>query len=172
MKRFIYPSPFPTPPIERQLPEEQVSLGPFTLAEAVRIFWSLKSLDLDMSLTVNYATEYGDPLNIKAHYNDLHPSADSIAAREPYRRCTAPPLSILTMERDQYTPHYGFTLEYPIMLPQENPSDDYADRMFAFPLDIYFGEELVLLSSHSLYGPDHLLDLAGTVPITIFSLSR
>ena len=86
MKRFIYPSPFPTPPIERQLPEEQVSLGPFTLAEAVRIFWSLKSLDLDMSLTVNYATEYGDPLNIKAHYNDLHPSADSIAAREPIHR--------------------------------------------------------------------------------------
>ena len=40
--------------------------------------------------------------------------------------------------------------------------------MFAFPLDIYFGEELVLLSSHSLYGPDYLLDLAGTVPITIF----
>ena len=153
MKRFIYPSPFPTPPIERQLPEEQVSLGPFTLAEAVRIFWSLKSLDLDMSLTVNYATEYGDPLNIKAHYNDLHPSADSIAAREPYRRCTAPPLSILTMERDQYTPHYGFTLEYPIMLPQENPSDDYADRMFAFPLDIYFGEELVYCRAIPFTGP-------------------
>ena len=84
MKRFIYPSPFPTPPVEKQLPEEQVSLGPFTLAEAVRIFWSLKSLDLDMSLTVNYATEGGEPLNIEARYNDLHPSADSNAgARLP-----------------------------------------------------------------------------------------
>lgn len=54
------------------------------------------------------------------------------------------------------------------MLPEENPPEDYAERMFAFPLNIYFGEELLLLSSSALYGPEHLLDLYSKVPITIF----
>ena len=168
MKRFIYPSPFPTPPVEKQLPEEQVSLGPFTLAEAVRIFWSLKSLDLDMSISVKYSagdTVYAD---VDERYDDLRPSANCTASLEPYKRCAANGVSLLAMEREKYTPHYGFTVYYPIMLPEENPPEDYAERMFAFPLNIYFGEDLMLLSSSALYGPEHLLDLYSKVPITIF----
>ena len=57
---------------------------------------------------------------------------------------------------------------YPVMLPEENPPEDYAERMFAFPLNIYFGEDLLLLSSSALYGPEHLLDLHAKVPVTIF----
>ena len=156
MKRFVFPSPFPTPPKEEAVAEGETALGPFTLAEAVRVFWSLKSLG---------DTVYAD---VDERYDDLRPSANCTASLEPYKRCAANGVSLLAMEREKYTPHYGFTVYYPIMLPEENPPEDYAERMFAFPLNIYFGEDLMLLSSSALYGPEHLLDLYSKVPITIF----
>ena len=63
MKSFVFPAPFPTPPKEGAVAEGETALGPFTLAEAVRVFWSLKSLDLDMSISVKYSagdTVYAD----------------------------------------------------------------------------------------------------------------
>ncbi len=168
MKSFVFPSPFPIPPKEEAVAEDETALGPFTLAEAVRVFWSLKSLDLDMSISVKYSagdTVYAD---VDERYDDLRPAANCTASLEPYKRCAANGVSLLAMEREKYTPHYGFTVYYPIMLPEENPPGDYAERMFAFPLNIYFGEDLLLLSSSALYGPEHLLDLYSKVPITIF----
>lgn len=168
MKSFVFPSPFPIPPKEEAVAEGETALGPFTLAEAVRVFWSLKSLDLDMSISVKYSagdTVYAD---VDERYDDLRPAANCTASLEPYKRCAANGVSLLAMEREKYTPHYGFTVYYPIMLPEENPPEDYAERMFAFPLNIYFGEDLLLLSSSALYGPEHLLDLYSKVPITIF----
>ena len=168
MKSFVFPAPFPTPPKEGAVAEGETALGPFTLAEAVRVFWSLKSLDLDMSISVKYSagdTVYAD---VDERYDDLRPSANCTASLDPYKRCAANSVSLLEMERAKYTPHYGFTVSYPIMLPEENPPEDYAERMFAFPLNIYFGEDLLLLSSSALYGPEHLIDLYSKVPITIF----
>lgn len=168
MKSFVFPSPFPIPPKEEAVAEGETALGPFTLAEAVRVFWSLKRLDLDMSISVKYSagdTVYAD---VDERYDDLRPAANCTASLEPYKRCAANGVSLLAMEREKYTPHYGFTVYYPIMLPEENPPEDYAERMFAFPLNIYFGEDLLLLSSSALYGPEHLLDLYSKVPITIF----
>lgn len=168
MKSFVFPAPFPAPPKEEAVAEGETALGPFTLAEAVRVFWSLKSLELDMSVSVKYSagnTVYAD---IDERYDDLRPSAGCTASLEPYRRCAANRVTLLEMEREKYTPHYGFTVYYPVMLPEENPPEDYAERMFAFPLNIYFGEDLLLLSSSALYGPEHLLDLHAKVPVTIF----
>lgn len=87
MKSFVFPAPFPTPPKEGAVAEGETALGPFTLAEAVRVFWSLKSLDLDMSISVKYSagdTVYAD---VDERYDDLRPSANCTASLDPYKRC-------------------------------------------------------------------------------------
>lgn len=84
---FVFPAPFPTPPKEGAVAEGETALGPFTLAEAVRVFWSLKSLDLDMSISVKYSagdTVYAD---VDERYDDLRPSANCTASLDPYKRC-------------------------------------------------------------------------------------
>lgn len=79
----------PSRPLRKKGPSPRAKRrsGPFTLAEAVRVFWSLKSLDLDMSISVKYSagdTVYAD---VDERYDDLRPSANCTASLDPYKRC-------------------------------------------------------------------------------------
>ena len=166
MKRFIYPSPFPTPPQEGTLQEGETALGPFTLAEAVRVFWSLKRLDLDMTVSATYSVNGELRAQVNEHYNDLYINPQTCAAQEPYFRIL-PKTMFLEMMRTDTAPQHGFSVGYPVMLPQSSPTNDYALRQFIFPLQIYFGTDMLLLSSSACYGDEYLLQLYATVPITI-----
>ena len=170
MKNFIFSSPFPFDVQEEYINPLDTYLGPYTFSEAVEVFWNLQKLEivLESNARVAYNDESEDNVFIEnndKYFSDI-PDASCYAHFEPYTRGRRVGTYYLYQIPEGVAPHNMFNICRPVLLPS-SANVSFAEREFAFPLMVYFGNTSHILSSSICYGDDEHLDLMGLVPITI-----
>ena len=170
MKSYIFSSPFPFNVQEEYINPLDTYLGPYTLSEAVEIFWKLQRLEIVFESNARVVSKDGGDDNVYIENNDKYfsdiPDASSYAHFEPYARGRRVGTYYLYQLPEGIATHNMFNICRPVLLPGSS-NIPFAEREFAFPLMVYFGNTSHILSSSVCYGEDEHLELMGFVPITV-----
>jgi len=137
MEDFVYGSPFPFVLEEREINSNECAIGPFSLAEAVYVFWNIDEVSLLFNAHTYLKLESQDEedaTTLDESYADFPLSAACFAAQEPLMRGRTDGRDVLAALEDNTGGTNTFFISRPIMLPESGEVQDYAERKFMFPV--------------------------------------